>query len=63
MATERITDKDWELKVKPNLASLPAEELIALSRSLSLKDFQKATDILSKFLKPKIKEGIQQQDK
>ena len=69
---ERITDKDWEKKVRPNLATLPTEELLALARSLRTGQFNATMEILGKFIENEgqtilqpviIKKGIQEQDK
>lgn len=66
---ERINDNDWEKKVKPNLASLPTQELIALARSLRTGNFNATMEILSQYIKnegqtilEKKKEGIHQLD-
>ena len=64
---ERVSDEDWEVKIRPNLASMPTEELVALSQSMRTKNFNKTLEILSRFLKkegvPQTKEGIEQFDK
>lgn len=63
MGQERITDDEWDKKVKPNLANLPTNMLIDLSRALSEKNFEKTKEILANALKPKKKEDEDQYDK
>lgn len=63
MTQERITDNEWEKKVRPNLANLPTNMLIDLSRALSAKNFEKTKEILANALKPKEKKDEDQYDK
>ena len=53
MAKERIPDEEWEKKVKPNLATMPTEMLIELSKALTAEDFEKQKKILEDSLKKK----------
>lgn len=48
---ERISDDDWEKKVRPNLATMPTEQLLSLAKSMRTGNFNKTMEILSEFIK------------
>lgn len=51
MGQERISDKEWDKKVKPNLATMPTEMLIELNKALTADDFEKQKKDIGRFIK------------
>ena len=61
---ERIDDKTWQEKVRPNLNQLSTEDLIKLSKAQRSNDNKTVYEVVKKLFEPiKVKFGIKQFDK
>lgn len=52
-----VSDEVWNLKVRPNLADLPTEMLVELSKAKRTGNIQKEVEILSKVVENARKGG------
>lgn len=53
-----VPEEVWNLKVRPNLADLPTEMLVELSKAKRTGNLQKEADILSKVVEDAEREAV-----